>query len=117
MDLGSYLTTEFRELLLPYDNARIGITKSPPRWAICVGDGILKGIHKDFRVAVGAMYARAFLSPDDKTAAEDIMKNLKTEFRKMLTEADWMDPKTQAEAEKKMDKMISTVGYPEEGFI
>ena len=43
--------------------------------------------------------------------------NLKTEFRKMLTESDWMDPKTQAEAEKKMDKMISTVGYPEEGFI
>ena len=119
MDLGKYLTTEFLELFLPYDNATIGIAKSSPRWENCmgeVGDLYGKGL-KDFKVALGAMYARAFLSPDDKTAAEDIMKNLKTEFRKMLTEADWMDPKTQAEAEKKMDKMISTVGYPEEGFI
>ena len=74
-------------------------------------------VNDKFLVAVGAMYVRAFVSPDDKTAAEDIVKNLKTEFRKMLTESDWMDPKTQAEAEKKMDKMISTVGYPEEGFI
>ena len=114
MDFGLYLHTEFNELFLPYFNATMGIAKSAPRWAICM---LHMRVQKDFRVALGAMYARAFLSPDDKTAAEDIVKNLKTEFRKMLTESDWMDPKTQAEAEKKMDKMISTVGYPEEGFI
>ena len=71
-------------------------------------------VNDKFLVAVGAMYVRAFVSPDDKKAAEDIVKNLKTEFTKMLTEADWLDPKTRAEAKKKMLKMTSTVAYPKE---
>ena len=67
------------------------------------------------QIGVGAMYVRAFLTPAEKTSVEDIVKDLMAEFKKMLTGLEaWMDPKTRAEAEKKVDKMGSTVGYPKE---
>ena len=105
-----YLTSEFDELFfLPILKATKGIAKIPPRWETCVGN-----LAKTEPIAVGAMYVKEFLSPAYKTAAEDIVKNLRAQFKKMLTEEAWMDPKTRGEAEKKADMMGSTVGYPKE---
>ena len=55
------------------------------------------------------------LTSAQKTAVEDIVKDLKSEFKTMLKGLEaWMDPKTRAEAEKKVDKMGSSVAYPKE---
>ena len=104
-----FLTPEFDALGLPLNKATTGSSKILPRWEICVGQ-----LAKDLPIAVGSMYIKTFLSPAHKIAAEDIMKNLMAQFKKMLTEETWMDHKTQAEAVKKMNKMGSIVGYPEE---
>ena len=108
----TFLAIEFQEIMSPIEKEQRGISERSPRWKECLL--IVSKAYDKLSVAVGAMYVRAFVSPDDKTAAEDIVKNLKTEFTKMLTEADWMDPKTRAEAKKKMLKMTSTVAYPKE---
>ena len=86
-------------------------SSSVPRWKTCVGQFQLED---SLNIALNAMYVKAFLTPAVKTAAEDIVKNLMANFKKMLIEEDWMDPKTRAEAEKKMDKMIANVAYPKE---
>ena len=104
-----FLTPEFDALGLPLNKATTGSSKILPRWEICVGE-----LAKGLPIAVGAMYIKTFLSPAHKTAAEEIVKNLMAQFKKMLREETWMDPKTRAEALKKMNKMGSTVGYPEE---
>ena len=88
----AYLAVEFQELLLLLDKALTGVSENPPRWKTCVSK-----VSEGFPVAVSAMYVKAFLSPADKTAAEDIVKNLMSEFKKLLTEEDWMDLKTRTE--------------------
>ena len=109
LDFAPYLTTELDAIGLDAQKAMYGASESPPRWKTCVSQ-----LMKELRIAVGSMYVKAFLTPSDKTSVEDIVKNLMTEFKTMLTEEAWMDPKTRAEAEKKADKMGINVGYPQE---
>ena len=108
LDFAPYLTTELDAIGLDAQKAMYGASESPPRWKTCVSQLMMKGL----RIAVGSMYVKAFLTPSDKKAVEDIVKDLMTEFKTMLTEEAWMDPKTRAVAEKKVDKMKITVGYP-----
>ena len=115
MGFSPYLTTEFDKLFLPLKKATLGIAQIPPRWQTCVGSlANNEPFEPGFQVAVGAMYVKEFLSPAYKTAAVDMVKNLRSQFKKMLTKEAWMDSKTRAEAEKKADMMESTVGYPKE---
>ena len=106
------LTTELDAITWPFEKLTTGISKKPPRWETCVQ---YLQMSTTLKIAVGAMYVKAFTSPADKTAVEDIVKNLVGEFKEMLKDLEaWMDPKTRAEAEKKVDKMGRTVDYPKE---
>ena len=104
-----YLTTHFDKLYLPLKKATTGSSQISARWEKCAGE-----VAERLPVAVGAIYVRTFFPAGDKAAAEDIVRNLMAQFKTMLAEATWMDPKTRAEAEKKADKMGINVGYPQE---
>ena len=67
-----------------------------------------------FAVPVGAMYVRKYFPKSSKILAEDMVGNIKTEFKHMLDELDWMDVGTKVKAQLKVDRMKSFIGYSEE---
>ena len=68
-----------------------GETQQKPSWEVCVRT--VAG-RQDLQPAVGAMYVTQYFSISTKNAADQMVKNLMAEFKKILEEQDWMDPVT-----------------------
>jgi endothelin-converting enzyme/putative endopeptidase len=91
-----------------FGTAMSGATKMRPRWQR--GVGVVNGLLGD---AVGKMYAERYFSPEAKKTAQEMVTNIKGAFHKRIEALEWMDPKTKAEAQKKLDSLYVGVGYPE----
>ena len=64
--------------------------------------------------AVAAMYAKMFFKLEAKEKADEMVVNIRAEFKKMLDELDWMDVATKARAHVKADKITPHMAYPKE---
>ena len=64
--------------------------------------------------AVAAMYAKMFFKLEAKEKADEMVVNIRAEFKKMLDELDWMDAATKARAHVKADKITPHMAYPKE---
>ena len=60
------------------------------------------------------MYVRNHFNHDVKDVVEQMVENIRAEFKLLLDELDWMDPKTKARAHKKADQIAPHVAFPEE---
>ena len=63
--------------------------------------------------AVGKIYAQRYFPPEAKQRAQEMVANIIAAFRKRIDALTWMDPKTKAEAQAKLNTLYVGIGYPE----
>ena len=67
-----------------------------------------------FAKASSALYVKKYFSSEQKTTAEDILNITMSEMKLLLGDIQWMDKTTKNKAIKKVDSMLSYVGYHDE---
>ncbi|XP_026318121.1 neprilysin-2 [Hyposmocoma kahamanoa] len=105
----SYLTETLRRRQLAYVTALSGKTERESRWKECADTTSVS-----MSIAVGALYIRKYFDEASKSKALEMVTDIRQQFRKTLTEVDWMDDKTRREALEKADAMASHIAYPSE---
>jgi len=60
------------------------------------------------------MYAKTYFPASQKAVADEMVENIRSEFKLMLDELDWMDDKTRQRAHVKVDSMKSFIAYAKE---
>merc|ERR1719481_248399 len=116
----AYLNEEALDIKLAYSKVLTGKTQEAPRWEKCVKSTAgLDGTYLYFYEgsltnAVGGMYAREHFNLDAKDVADQMVENVREEFKIMLDELDWMDSRTKARAQKKADQITPHIAYARE---
>lgn len=105
----SYLTENLRRRQLSYVTALSGKTERESRWKECADTA-----SASMSIAVGALYIRKYFNEDSKANALEMVNDIRQQFRKTLTEVDWMDEMTRQEALEKADAMAAHIAYPSE---
>jgi len=116
----SFLNAAALDHALEYSKVLTGKKQYAPRWERCVKsvaglDGkYLYYYEGSLTNAVAAMYAKMFFKLEAKEKADEMVVNIRAEFKKMLDELDWMDAATKARAHVKADKITPHMAYPKE---
>lgn len=93
----------------PIINALLGITETPARWQTCLDEML-----QYFPEFMGRVFVDGSgFTAQTKQRALDMITNLKTTFREVLEETDWMTEATRTAALDKLAVMDYKVGYPE----
>jgi len=85
-----------------------GAQQQRPRWQR--GVAVVNGFLGD---EVGRIYAQRYFPPESKARVQAMVANLIAAFHKRIEALDWMDAKTKAEANAKLDTLYVGIGYPE----
>lgn len=104
-----FLTDELKKRKHQYSIVVQGIKLQEPRWRECISV-----VNNYLPFAVGSLYVRKHLPKESKTQVSDMVTTIKAEFKKILETVTWLDEKTRTLALKKLKKMDSRVGYPDE---
>jgi len=86
-----------------------GVTQQSPRWRR--GVNVVNGRLGD---EVGKIYAQRYFPPEAKAEAQQMVANIIAAFRKRIDALTWMDPKTKAEAQEKLNTLYVGIGYPDQ---
>ena len=104
-----FLSTEkFRQNEFDFLNVQEGIKKPVPLWKRC-----LNVLTDQVPALVGRTYVDSYFTETDVKAASDIVKFVEASYKRVLKEKDWLDSETKDKALKKLDAILSNVGYPE----
>jgi len=115
-----YLNEKALEIQLEYNKVITGKAQKAPRWEKCVkstaglGEPNLYFQEGSLTNAVGAMYAKKHFDLGAKDIVDEIVENVRAEFKKMLDELNWMDPTTKAKAHIKADQITPHMAYAKE---
>ena len=60
------------------------------------------------------MYVKRHFSPEAKEAMLDMISYLRSAFKGIIDDLDWMDEATKESARTKLDKMRQFIAYPDE---
>jgi predicted metalloendopeptidase len=104
----AYLTPKFIDVQADLTRALTGQTDLPKRERV-VAQAISGGLGH----ALGQLYVSRHFSPQTRKDAEEIVSNVRAQFRKRLEQNEWLTPPTRAYAIEKLDKMRIVVGYPD----
>ena len=116
----SYLDADALAIRLDYSKVLSGQGEESPRWETCVkttagiGSSYLYFYEGSLTNAVGSMYAQKYFPEDKKNQADEMVVNLRKEFKIMLDELEWMDAATKASANAKVDQMTPHIAYSKE---
>ncbi|XP_063235187.1 neprilysin-2 isoform X2 [Bacillus rossius redtenbacheri] len=105
----SYLTEDLRSKQLKFASALTGKTERESRWKECV-DIVSGGIS----LPVGSLYVRKYFKEEAKTAALEMVQDIRNEFVKILKAVDWMDEDTRMKGLEKAASMMVHIAYPDE---
>jgi putative endopeptidase len=90
-----------------YGTALNGIPVNRPRWKRgvalvnrCMGEGL------------GQLYVERHFPPQSKERMLLLVNNLLAAYRASIATLDWMGPQTKEEAQSKLAKLVSKIGYP-----
>ena len=116
----SYLTEEAIQIQLAYSKAITGKASKSPRWEKCVkataglGSNYFYHYEGSLTNAVGAMYAKEYFQAAAKEVTDEMVLNIRNEFKDMLDKLDWMDEKTKQRAFEKADLITPNIAYAKE---
>ena len=85
-----------------------GTPEQRPRWQR--GVAVVNALLGD---AVGQIYVQRYFPPEAKAAAQAMVANIVSAFRKRIEALSWMDAATKAEAQAKLTTLYVGIGYPE----
>jgi predicted metalloendopeptidase len=102
-----YLTPAFLGPQKTFTQALYGKIEIPPRNRLVAATVPTKLGHP-----LGQVYVAKHFNVDTKREVEDLIQRVRTEFRERLQKNTWLEPRTRAEALKKLDAAKIDVGYP-----
>ena len=90
-----------------YGTVLSGVTEQRPRWkrGVTVAEGALGE-------AVGKLYVEQHFPADRKARMEALVKNLLASYKTSIDKLDWMSPVTKKQAQIKLAKFTTKIGYP-----
>ena len=103
----AYLTPKFIEVQAGLTRALTGQTDVPRRERV-VAQSVSNGLGH----ALGRLYVERYFSPQTRADAEQVVTNVRAQFRNRLEQNEWLSASTRAYAIEKLDKMNIAVGYP-----
>ncbi len=107
-DSAPYLSKAFVDANFAfYGTVLSGVTENRPRWkrAVSSTEGALGE-------AIGKVYVHEHFPPEYKARMEKLVQNLLTAFKQSINTLDWMTPATKKEAQTKLAKFTTKIGYP-----
>ena len=104
----SYLSEEAIQIELAFRMARKGKARQP-RLGKCVW-----ATAYSLKNAVGAMYVKEYFQAEAKEFTEEMVTNIRKEFKDMINKLEWMDEKTKQSSVERIDLMTPEIGYPKE---
>ena len=107
-----YFNEAARKIQLDYRKNITGTKTQTPRWRTCTATA-----SGSFSSPIGNMYVTKHFNEKAKHAMEEMVKDIRAEFKGILTEIDWMDDETRGRAMEKLRTMKEYIGYPEEILV
>jgi predicted metalloendopeptidase len=103
-----YLSQRFvDERFAFYGTALSGVPINRPRWKRgvalinrCIGEGL------------GELYVEKYFPPESKSRMLLLVNNLLATYRTSIEKLDWMGPQTKREAQSKLARLVTKIGYP-----
>ncbi|WP_323814743.1 M13 family metallopeptidase [Cellvibrio sp. NN19] len=62
---------------------------------------------------VGKMYVEKYFKPEAKARMDEMIENLRVAYSEAINELEWMSPATKLQAQEKLAKFNTKIGYPE----
>jgi predicted metalloendopeptidase len=90
-----------------YGTTLSGVKEMEPRWKR--GVGAVEGAMGE---AVGKLYVAEYFPPERKARMEALVKNLLAAMKQSIDTLDWMSPTTKKQAQAKLAKFTTKIGYP-----
>jgi len=107
-----YFNEAARKIQLDYRKNITGTKTQTPRWRTCTATA-----SGSFSSPIGNMYVTKHFNEKAKHSMEEMVKDIRAEFKGILTEIDWMDDATRTRAMEKLRTMKEYIGYPEEILV
>ncbi len=102
------LSTPFVNEDFRFQRVLSGATEMLPRWRRAI-----EATDRSLGEALGAVYVQTYFTPETKTRALELVKNLKAAFRDHIQNLPWMSDTTKAQALRKLDAMGVKIGWPD----
>lgn len=103
-----YTSTVFDDETFKYLKKRGLVTEQAPMWERAVSS--VKGMED---MLLGKLYIKEYFDEKTKVKAEELVNNIKEEFRNQITNGTLFSQKTKEKALVKLDKMAFNIGYPD----
>ena len=107
-DRSSFLPKKYKDAKLDFDKIYIGSTSIPERSKTCAN-----AILDIMPYAVGRLYVKNNFDESSKKAATEMIENIRSEFKVIVNELDWMDAESKKAAQDKADYIDPKIGYPD----
>ncbi|XP_038076776.1 membrane metallo-endopeptidase-like 1 [Patiria miniata] len=104
-----YLGDKFLDIEQEFGNVLSGTSARSARWRRCIGE--VQSSIMEF--AMGRMYVDLHFPEEARLQTIEMVGNLKTAFKAMLTPNTWLADEDKVVAAQKADAMEVNVGYPE----
>jgi putative endopeptidase len=105
---GSFLSKPFvDERFAFYGTVLSGAPAMPPRWKRAVGT-----VETAMGESLGKLYVEKHFPAERKARMEVLVKNLLAAYKQSIDTLDWMSPATKKEAQAKLAKITTKIGYP-----
>jgi predicted metalloendopeptidase len=91
-----------------YGTALHGIPVNRPRWKRGVAL-----VNRCIGERVGQLYVEKYFPPESKARMLALVKNLLATYRTSIDKLEWMGPQTKQEAQAKLARLVTKIGYPD----
>ncbi|HWJ93764.1 MAG TPA: M13-type metalloendopeptidase, partial [Telluria sp.] len=103
-----YLSKAFVDERFAFYSATLGGVKEiEPRWKRGVAL-----VERSQGEALGKLYVAKYFPPERKARMDALVKNLLAAYKESIDTLDWMSPQTKKEAQAKLAKFTTKIGYP-----
>jgi len=104
-----YLSPKFVRADFDFNQAYLhGLKEMPPRWRRCV-----QLVDGELGEALGQVFVEKTFSPETKSAAVVMTKEIEGAMERDLKDLPWMSPATRAKALEKLHAIVNKIGYPD----
>jgi len=107
--LAAYLSQDFVDAQFAFEGKALGgLEENRPRWKRGV-DAVDAALGE----VVGKLYVERHFQDAAKVRMDQLVENLREAFRAGIDELPWMTPATKEQAQEKLRKFTTKIGYPE----
>jgi putative endopeptidase len=105
----AYMSDAFVQAQFDFEGRVLsGVEEMEPRWkrGVAAVDGALGEV-------VGKLYVEQYFQEASKVRMDQLVENLREAFRVGIDELEWMTPETKLQAQDKLAKFNTKIGYPD----